>query len=56
MQAVQQAVRSKYKGFDVKIADDELYSDALGPADSPGGTYIGMVRHNVDAIVKALGD
>ena len=56
IQAVLQAVRSKYKGFDVKIADDELYSDALGPADSPGATYIGMVRHNVDAIVKALGD
>jgi manganese/zinc/iron transport system substrate-binding protein len=56
MQAVQQAVRMKYKGFEVKIADDELYSDALGAPGSSGETYIGMVRHNVNAIVKALGD
>lgn len=32
----------------------ELYSDALGGADSPGGTYTGMIRHNVTTIVKAL--
>ena len=60
MEAVQQAVRSKYKGFEVKLAEDELYSDALGDPDTPADTYIGMVRHNVDAIVKAwasrLGD
>lgn len=31
-----------------------LYSDALGSADSSTGTYLGMVRHNVDTIVKAL--
>jgi manganese/zinc/iron transport system substrate-binding protein len=34
--------------------DDALYSDALGEPNSPGGTYTGMVRHNVDTIVKAL--
>jgi manganese/zinc/iron transport system substrate-binding protein len=32
----------------------ELFSDAMGPAGSPEGTYIGMVRHNVDTIVDAL--
>ncbi|RPI90168.1 MAG: manganese transporter [Planctomycetaceae bacterium] len=32
----------------------ELYSDALGPADGPAGTYIGMIRSNIDAIVTAL--
>lgn len=32
----------------------ELYSDALGAADSPAGTYIGMIRANVDQIVDAL--
>ncbi len=32
----------------------ELFSDAMGAAGTPGGTYIGMVRHNVDTIVKAL--
>ncbi|HVK07362.1 MAG TPA: zinc ABC transporter substrate-binding protein [Gemmataceae bacterium] len=56
MLAVLQAVRAKYKGFEPKVADAELYSDALGPAGSPGETYIGMVRHNVDTIVRALAD
>jgi manganese/zinc/iron transport system substrate-binding protein len=56
MQAVMQAVRSKYKGFEVRLAADKLYSDALGAPGSGGETYAGMVRHNVNAIVKALGD
>lgn len=32
----------------------ELYSDALGPKSSPAGTYEGMVKHNIETIVKAL--
>ena len=32
----------------------ELYSDALGPNNSPAGTYEGMVKHNIETIVKAL--
>jgi manganese/zinc/iron transport system substrate-binding protein len=32
----------------------KLYSDALGDPDTPAGTYVGMVRHNVATIVKAL--
>jgi manganese/zinc/iron transport system substrate-binding protein len=32
----------------------ELYSDALGPANSQADTYVGMVRHNVETMVKAL--
>jgi manganese/zinc/iron transport system substrate-binding protein len=31
-----------------------LYGDSLGGADEPGSTYIGMIRHNVNTIVKAL--
>lgn len=31
-----------------------LYSDAMGAAGSPEGTYVGMVRANVRAIVGAL--
>lgn len=31
-----------------------LYTDSLGPAGSPGSTYLGMFRHNVDTIVEAL--
>ncbi|NIP86724.1 MAG: zinc ABC transporter solute-binding protein [Planctomycetales bacterium] len=32
----------------------KLYSDSLGPADRPEGTYLGMMRHNVQTIVEAL--
>jgi manganese/zinc/iron transport system substrate-binding protein len=32
----------------------QLYSDALGAADSPAGTYAGMMRHNIDTLVQAL--
>ncbi len=41
------------KGHELAIGG-ELFSDAMGAADTPGGTYIGMVRHNVDTIVNAL--
>ncbi len=30
----------------------ELFSDAMGSAGTPEGTYIGMVRHNIDTIVR----
>lgn len=36
--------------------DDSLYGDTLGPAGSDGATYLGMERHNADAIVRGLGD
>lgn len=32
-----------------------LYADAMGPAGTPEGTYIGMIRANVIAIAGALG-
>ncbi len=51
IEAVQAAVRAR--GFEVTIGG-ELFSDALGSPDAPEGTYIGMVRHNVDTIVNAL--
>ncbi len=41
------------RGHRIRIGG-ELYSDAMGPADSPTGTYTGMVRHNVNTIVEAL--
>ncbi|MEL6178865.1 MAG: zinc ABC transporter substrate-binding protein [Myxococcota bacterium] len=31
-----------------------LFSDSLGPADSPGGTYMGMIRENTTRVVAAL--
>lgn len=36
------------------VLGGELFSDAMGAAGTPEGTYIGMVRHNVDTIVGAL--
>jgi manganese/zinc/iron transport system substrate-binding protein len=32
----------------------ELFSDAAGDEGTPEGTYIGMVRHNIDAIAEGL--
>lgn len=43
----------KAKGHQVQIGGS-LFSDAMGREGTPEGTYAGMVRHNVDTIVKAL--
>ncbi len=51
IEAVQAAVRSR--NHEVAIGG-QLYSDSLGAANSPEGTYPGMVRANVGTIVKAL--
>ena len=51
VEAVQAAVRDR--GFDVGIGG-ELFSDAMGDTDTPEGTYVGMVRHNIDTIAGAL--
>ena len=53
IEAVQAAVRAR--GFGVKIGG-QLYSDALGNAGTPAGTYPGMVRANVQTITAALSD
>ncbi|MCJ8009727.1 zinc ABC transporter substrate-binding protein [Lederbergia wuyishanensis] len=44
---------AREKGHNVEIGG-ELFSDALGEDGTPEGTYIGMVRHNVNTIVGAL--
>ena len=49
--ALQEAVRSR--GYDVQVGGS-LFSDAMGDPDTPEGTYIGMVTHNIDTIVGAL--
>jgi manganese/zinc/iron transport system substrate-binding protein len=53
IRAVQEAVRSR--GFDVEIGG-QLFSDAMGDAGTPEGTYPGMVLHNVRTIANALRD
>ncbi|MDB4680772.1 zinc ABC transporter substrate-binding protein [Akkermansiaceae bacterium] len=42
------------KGHTVKIGG-KLFSDAMGPAGTYQGTYIGMMDHNITTIVNALG-
>jgi len=51
VEAVQAAVRDR--GFAVRIGG-QLFSDAMGDAGTPEGTYVGMVRYNIDTIVGAL--
>jgi len=52
VEAVQAAVRAR--GQDVEIGG-LLFSDAMGDPGTDEGTYAGMVRHNVNTIVTALG-
>ncbi len=42
------------RGHTVRIGG-QLYSDAMGPAGTYEGTYIGMIDHNVTTIARALG-
>ena len=51
VEALQAAVAAK--GHQVEIGG-ELFSDAMGDPGTPEGTYVGMVRHNVDTIIAAL--
>ena len=51
LEAVKAAVQSK--GFDVEIGG-VLFTDAMGKEGTPEGTYIGMIRYNIDTIVHAL--
>lgn len=51
MEAVMQGAAAR--GHHVRLGG-ELYSDALGAPDTPQGTYVGMIRHNVTTIVEAL--
>lgn len=51
IEAVQAACRAQ--GWEVQIGG-ELFADAMGSAGTVEGTYIGMVRHNVNTIVNAL--
>ncbi|MDR6226369.1 metal ABC transporter solute-binding protein, Zn/Mn family [Desmospora profundinema] len=44
---------AEQRGHQVEIGG-ELFSDAMGEEGTEEGTYIGMVRHNVDTIVSAL--
>ncbi|MBV8660714.1 MAG: zinc ABC transporter substrate-binding protein [Candidatus Dependentiae bacterium] len=49
--AVQEGVAAQCKKINI---GGELYSDALGPQNSSGNTYINMILHNVITIAQAL--
>lgn len=51
IEALQKATESR--GWDVSIGG-ELFSDAMGEEGTPEGTYIGMIKHNIDTISSAL--
>ena len=51
IEAVREAVRAR--GFDVSIGGT-LYGDALGDPGTPAGTYLSMMRENIDVIVASL--
>lgn len=51
IEAVQAAVRAD--NHEVEIGG-ELFSDAMGDEGTDEGTYLGMVRHNIDTIAEAL--
>ncbi len=51
IEAVQRAAQAA--GHEVRIGG-ELFSDSLGEPDEPAGTYVGMLRHNMETIIAAL--
>jgi manganese/zinc/iron transport system substrate-binding protein len=44
---------ARARGLDLSIGGS-LYSDAMGEAGTPEGTYLGMIRANTDTIVAGL--
>ena len=51
LRAVVEGVKSKNKSVNI---GGVLYTDALGAQGTPEGTYVGMVRYNVNTIATAL--
>ncbi|MFC4997959.1 metal ABC transporter substrate-binding protein [Dactylosporangium cerinum] len=46
---------ARQAGVRVVAGEDALYGDTLGPEGSAGDTYLKMMEHNTDTIVRALG-
>ncbi|WP_327001895.1 metal ABC transporter substrate-binding protein [Dactylosporangium sp. NBC_01737] len=46
---------ARQAGVKVVAGEDALYGDTLGPEGSAGDTYLKMMEHNTDTIVKAIG-
>ena len=44
----------RLKGYHLRISHEPLHADSIGPLHTPAGSYLGMMKHNVDTIVQAL--
>ncbi len=53
-QAVQAVIEAAAARGHTVIIGGEIFSDAMGAQGTAEGTYIGMIRHNIDTIVEAL--
>ena len=51
IKSLQEAVINR--GWRVEISNEELFADSLGPT-APTNTYLGVYRHNTDAVAEAL--
>lgn len=49
--SLKEAVESR--GWSVEVSDEELFADSLGPTD-PVDTYLGVLRHNAEAVSEGL--
>ncbi len=43
----------RQKGLEVKIAEDPLYGDAMGPKGGEAEDYLKMIRYDADALIEA---
>lgn len=50
--SLQEAVKAK--GWEVGVANEELYADSLGE-NTPVDTYLGVFEHNVETVTTGLG-
>ncbi len=41
------------KGLSVRIAQDPIYGDAMGPPGSGADTYLTMIEHDADVLIRA---
>lgn len=53
-QTVEAVLAAAERSGQQAVIGGELFSDAAGPAGTPEGTYVGMVRANVAALVDGL--
>jgi manganese/zinc/iron transport system substrate-binding protein len=53
-QTIQAVLASARRQGQEAVVGAELFADAAGEEGTPEGSYVGMIRHNVDALVRGL--